>query len=83
MDVLAYAGIVLLVVIAVVLFVAVPAIAIHKAWPEICRMWRAPRVPPEDAPINTARAITRALDRADAHRVPPARSIHASTSRSD
>jgi len=71
MEVLTYAVIVVLVLIGIVLFVVLPAVGIWKALPEIRRMLHAPRVRPEDAPINTSRAITRAADRADVHRIRP------------
>jgi hypothetical protein len=64
-------GVAVLVVIGVVLFVGLPVLAAWKALPEVRRMFRAPRLPPGRAPINTARALMHAADRADAHRVRP------------
>jgi hypothetical protein len=71
MSPLADAGIVVLVLLGVVLFLVLPVVAVWKARPEIRRMLRPPRIPPERAPINTCRAIMRAADRADVHRIQP------------
>jgi hypothetical protein len=64
-------GIVVLVLLGVVLFLVLPALAVWKARPEIRRMRQAPRLPPGEKPINGWRAMMRAADRADVHRIRP------------